>query len=218
MTTRTSLRQAARLIPGVLLFVLLVCTVGLTVVLSNDAPALADLALQSPLGTQTPRSITPTLTAQATRPVTVSVTPTTSLPLTPTVSQPATPPAPPGGRPLTPTVSAGQPVTGTGAAGRATPTPRGYLPPPTLTSPDRDPLAGQPQLQPANRPTPSGAERSVATRAPTATPRPTAAQLIDEAVVAMGYVWRCCGAAVLVAITVGLVLLLRRGRRAPPAA
>jgi hypothetical protein len=44
-------------------------------------------------------------------------------------------------------------------------------------------------------------------------PVPAAVQLIDTAVVAVGYVWLCCGAAALIGAGAVLVWLARRSSR-----
>lgn len=91
--------------------------------------------------------------------------------------------------------------------------PPGFLPAPTLTSPDAvvplPPAAGQPPLVgpavPVVEPSP------VPTSATSAVPG--AAQLIDNAIVALSYVWLCCGVALLALGAAVLVWLARRSAR-----
>ncbi len=91
--------------------------------------------------------------------------------------------------------------------------PPGFLPAPTLTNPDAQlplpPVAGRPPLVgPALPPAePSPAPTSAASTVP------SAAQLIDNAIVAVSYVWLCCGVALLVLGGAVLVWLVRRGSR-----
>jgi hypothetical protein len=109
----------------------------------------------------------------------------------------------------------------------ATPAPAvpGFLPPPTLTSQDAAPGSllpgGQPPLA-APPAAPPAAPSDRATPAPAAgqTAVPGLAQLIDEAVVALGYLWLCCGALGLAAAALILAWLARRSarRRGNPAA
>jgi hypothetical protein len=70
--------------------------------------------------------------------------------------------------------------------------------------------AGQPPLaMPAVPPF----DRSPTAAPATPMPVPAAVQLIDTAVVAVGYVWLCCGAAALIGAGAVLVWLARRSSR-----
>jgi hypothetical protein len=97
------------------------------------------------------------------------------------------------------------------------PTPSGFLPPPTLTSPGTPVPAGAPSLMPEELP---------ARVAPTEPPSPvetnslsqpnltaTLASLIDQAVLAIGYLGLCCGVLALVGVGSALVWFVRRSRR-----
>lgn len=95
------------------------------------------------------------------------------------------------------------------------PTAPDYLPPPTLTDPDSLVPGRQPPLRPNGQPPLVGP----AAPPPEATPRPVTsdvpspAQLIDNSVVALSYVWLCCGALALAGAAVALVWLARRSKR-----
>jgi hypothetical protein len=94
-----------------------------------------------------------------------------------------------------------------------TPTAFGFLPPPTLVNPNAlvpdqpTPVASEsrPLSGPAAPPEPT----------PTQTPSaaPDAAQLIDSGVVALSYLWLCCGALLLAAVALAVVWLWRRSKR-----
>jgi hypothetical protein len=88
----------------------------------------------------------------------------------------------------------------------------GFLPAPTLTNPD-DLLSGS-ALSQGSRPPLSGAAAPVEEAEPTPIPAPAgAAQLIDSAVMLLGYAWLCCGAALLALAVVAFVWLMRRSAR-----
>ncbi|MCX7706645.1 MAG: hypothetical protein N2204_01380 [Anaerolineae bacterium] len=91
--------------------------------------------------------------------------------------------------------------------------PPGFLPAPTLTSPDAaaplPPAAGQqPLVGPA---VPAAVPSPVPTSVTSAVP--SAAQLIDNAIVALSYVWLCCGVVLLALGAALLVWLARRSSR-----
>lgn len=97
----------------------------------------------------------------------------------------------------------------------AAPTAPGFLPPPTLTNPDsllpgRSTLpqaGGQPPLGgPAVRPAETAAADAVTPEA--AGP----AQLIDSGIVALSYLWLCCGFIFLVVAALTVIWLARRSR------
>ncbi len=89
----------------------------------------------------------------------------------------------------------------------------GFLPAPTLTNPDAPPplppvVGPRPLVGPAAPPVePSPVPPS----APSAVP--SAAQLIDNAIVALSYAWLCCGVALLGLGAVAIVWLARRSAR-----
>lgn len=97
-----------------------------------------------------------------------------------------------------------------------TPTPPGYLPPPTLTSPGTPvpaqlsvPSLGVPP-QRGRTPTPP---RDAESQPGSSRIFLGLARLIDQAVIALGYLWLCCGVFVLLAVGGILVWLVRRGQR-----
>ncbi len=164
---------------------------------------------------QTP---TATLTAGGTVTVTRTLTPTRLTPvgnstITATLTGQAT---------LTPKVTISAPLTPTVAARPvatlplpASPTVSSFLPAPTLSAPGAIPGAGLviTGVQPA-----LAAPATLPQAASTPTPGPSntlspEAQLIDKAVIALGYVWLCCGAAGLIAAAAVLVWLARRSAR-----
>lgn len=85
----------------------------------------------------------------------------------------------------------------------------GFLPPPTLSAQGSrpqtllpgpgQPLVAPPAPMPRPTPTPTGATDDAS----------SLARLIDTAIIALSYVWLCCGIFVLVAVTLGLVWLAR---------
>lgn len=122
---------------------------------------------------------------------------------TDTVTLPPTPPLAP-----TPEITA-QPT--------LSPTPPGFLPPPTLTLPGTPAPAEGPSLPPEELP---------ARAAPTEPPPPeesrgasptnltaNLARLIDQGVLAVGYLWLCCGVLALVGVGGALIWFFRRSRR-----
>jgi hypothetical protein len=97
------------------------------------------------------------------------------------------------------------------------PTPSGFLPPPTLTSPGTPVPAGVlsplPDELPARiAPTepPSAEETDSRTQS---SPSMTLARLIDQGVVAVGYLWLSCGVLALVGVGGALIWFVRRSRR-----
>ena len=186
-----------------LLFVVLVL-VGLSVTVTWMMPgdALARPVFQSPL--------TPTGTRTATSTSTQPITGTP--PVAPTVA--AAPPLT-ATRPITPAVAPARlPEQPTAAVAPAAPGVPGFLPPPTLSAPTG-------KLQPL---LPGPGQPLVAPPAPTLAPRPAApaatsdalslARLIDEGIVALSYLWLCCGVLVLAAAALVIVWLARRSKRA----
>lgn len=168
------------------LIAVLLLAVTLTAAMSGAV--LARSTFQSPpvLPSDTPVLLPPG--AQVTIVVTSTATPTA------TVFAP---------QPEIPTPTATQPPTEPAA-------PPGFLPAPTLTNPDAllplPSTAQQPLVGPAVPPAEPGPE-------PTATSEvPSAAELIDNSIVALSYLWMCCGALLLVALALAAVWLARRGR------
>ena len=175
--------------------------IGLSAALVWATPddVLARPIFQSPVGTPT---ITPTLAITGTRPA--------GLP--PPATQPVT-----ATRPVTPSVPSPQPPT---AAPPAAPPPGdgkapGFLPPPTLSAPGSQP---QPLLPGPGQPLVAPPAPTVAPATPAATNKAneasSLARLIDAAIIALSYVWLCCGIFVLIGTTLGLVWLARGKRRA----
>jgi hypothetical protein len=97
------------------------------------------------------------------------------------------------------------------------PTPLGFLPPPTLTSPGTPVPEGAPSLLPDELPVrvaptePPPPEETDGW--PQTSPATTLARLIDQGVLAMGYLWLCCGVLALVGVGGALIWFLRRSRR-----
>ena len=99
----------------------------------------------------------------------------------------------------------------------AAPANPGFLPAPTLTSPDAAGIGSFPSLSPNLAPPLTGPAASLpepAQKLETAPGEaPSAAQLIDNGLVALSYVWLCCGVFFLIGATLGVVWLVRRSRR-----
>jgi hypothetical protein len=95
----------------------------------------------------------------------------------------------------------------------APPTASGFLPPPTLVNPSSVAPGRVSPLAPENRPLVGAAAPPEVTSAPTPPEAPGVAQLIDSGVVALSYLWLCCGALFLVAAALTLVWLSRRSKR-----
>lgn len=95
----------------------------------------------------------------------------------------------------------------------ATPTAAGFLPPPTLVNPSSVAPGRLSPLAPENRPLVGEAAPPEATSTPTPPEAPGVAQLIDSGVVALSYLWLCCGALFLVAAALTIVWLSRRSKR-----
>ncbi len=107
---------------------------------------------------------------------------------------------------LTPT----QMAAGPGAPAATAP---GFLPAPTLVNPS-DLIQGRPALsQPGGAPLVGPAQAPEPTATPAVQPVPGAAQLIDNAIVALGYFWLCCGFIVVALLALAAVWLARRSRR-----
>jgi hypothetical protein len=95
----------------------------------------------------------------------------------------------------------------------ATPTVSGFLPPPTLVNPNALVPGRLTPLAAENRPLagPAAPPEPTPTEAPPVAPG--AAQLIDSGVVALSYLWLCCGALLLVVVGLAVLWLWRRSKR-----
>jgi hypothetical protein len=93
-----------------------------------------------------------------------------------------------------------------------TPTVSGFLAPPTLVNPNALVPGRLTPLAPENRPLVGPAAPPEPT--PTAAPpvAPGAAQLIDSGVVALSYLWLCCGALLLAVVGLAVLWLWRRSK------
>jgi hypothetical protein len=186
---------------SVRLILALAVLIGLSAALVWVTPddVLARPIFQSPVGTPT---ITPTLAITGTRPA--------GLP--PPATQPVT-----NTRPMTPSVPSPQPPPVAPAVappgdGKAP----GFLPPPTLSAPGGRPPSllpgpGQPLVAP---PAPTLAPRATPAAANKTGEASSLARLIDAAIIALSYVWLCCGIFVLIGTTLLLVWLARGKARA----
>ena len=115
---------------------------------------------------------------------------------------------------LTPTRSLLPAITPTvPVAGNATPTVAGFLPPPTLVNPSSVAPGRLSPLAPDNQPLVGEAVPPEATSTPMPPEAPGVAQLIDSGLVALSYLWLCCGALFLVAAALTIVWLSRRSKR-----
>jgi hypothetical protein len=183
-----------------ILITVIALAVALTFAASGGAlarPMFQSSVLPSPGVTETPA-------ATGTIPVVPTFTPTVvgSITQNPTVPE------------LTPTTTLVTEATPT-VPGiiNVTPTVFGFLPPPTLVNPNAlmtdqpTPVASEsgPLAGPAASPEPT------ATQTPSAVP--DAAQLIDSGVLALSYLWLCCGALLLVAVALAVFWLWRRSKR-----
>ena len=196
-----------------LIAVLVLVGLSVTVIWMMPGDALARPVFQSPPLTPT---VTRTATSTSTRPVTGTPPITNTQPITGTRPVTATVAAAPSitaTRPITPAVApmaAGATRCDRCAAAPGVP---GFLPPPTLSAPTG-------KLQPL---LPGPGQPLVAPPAPTLAPRPPAAassdalslaRLIDEGIVALSYLWLCCGVLVLAIAALVIVWLARRSKRA----
>jgi hypothetical protein len=95
----------------------------------------------------------------------------------------------------------------------ATPTVSSFLPPPTLVNPNALVPGRLTPLAPENRPLvgPAAPPEPTPTSAPPVAPG--AAQLIDSGVVALSYLWLCCGALLLAVVGLAVLWLWRRSKR-----
>ncbi len=138
---------------------------------------------QSPPSLVFQSPLTPTATAMATATATATVT------RTPTIE--------PTRAPAMTTVAPARAAAPTAATN--------YLPPPTLTQPGAMPSG---PLFAGPRPLAGATPMPTPTSTPSG-PQGTAAA-IDQAIVALGYVWLCCGAGTLTLAALGVVWLFRR--------
>ena len=189
------------------------------------APAATTVPTEAPTQTAAPPTNTPVAVPTMTVAPGPTVTPQPVLTdaLIPDIApQAATPaiifetvtPESPGLLPAVPATQTGAPAA-PAAESEAGPA-SGFLPAPTLTAPDA--LRGEsPALLPGPQPP------LVAPAAPLVEPDepenqglagvPGVAELIDNGVIALSYVWLCCGGLGLVAAALFLIWLARRGRQ-----
>lgn len=101
-------------------------------------------------------------------------------------------------------------------ASNATPTASGFLPPPTLVNPNAVAPDRLTPLAPANLPLVGPAAPPEPTPTPAQPDMPGAAELIDSGVVALSYLWLCCGALILIAAGLVALWLWRRSKHSEP--
>jgi hypothetical protein len=188
--------------------VLLIAVIALAVALTFAASggALARSTFQS--------SIVSPLKATATLLATPTFTPTDVGDISQTPFALETPPPPIPGAEASPTLPGVSSVTATAPdASNVTPTVSGFLPPPTLVNPNALVPGQLTPLAPENRPLvgPAAPPEPTPTAAPPAAPG--AAQLIDDGVMALSYLWLCCGALLLAGVGLAVVWLWRRSKR-----
>lgn len=94
-----------------------------------------------------------------------------------------------------------------------TPTVSSFLAPPTLVNPNALVPGRLTPLAPDNRPLvgPAAPAEPTPTQAPPVAP--SAAELIDSGVVALSYLWLCCGALLLIVAGLTVLWLWRRSKR-----
>jgi hypothetical protein len=174
---------------------------------ASPGDAVARSMFQSPLPTDTA-----TLTVPVPPTPQASSVPATLVPPPPTSDGQAPVPTLPPTSPTNPPGAATPPAV---PAGRLTPNAAGFLPPPTFSAPGSAlatllPGPQQPLVAPA---IPTSEPAGTATDDPNSGGVPGVAQLIDNGVMALSYVWLCCGILVLLGATLILVWLARRSRR-----
>ncbi len=202
------------------LVVLILLAVTLAFSLPGDRVARALFDSPPPTETPTPTA-TPTETPESAATGTAEPTAEPTLLLTQTITPEAT------AEEALPTPATPAPGDETQTPAPETPTPAepasvapvapGFLPPPTLTSPDALGPGGFPSLRPNSGLPLAGPAAPLPAPAPkpetALSDVPSAAQLIDNGVVALSYLWLCCGVFFLIGATLGLVWLVRRSRR-----
>lgn len=224
-----------------ILALLLGCASLLSLLLSaSQQPALAEILFQSP-PTALPNQNSPLPTPTATPSSPPPVAPTAPLPPSPTPLPTATPPPAPTATPVstrplatarptdtpaaaTETTPASQFPTPTPAAAppaAISPTPAGWLPPTPTPMPTLEVLPYQlPLLAPTVEITITPTPLATASQAQPAEPRPVGkldpVLLIDNLVIAFGYVWLCCGALIVLGLIAAGVWLLSRRQPGPP--
>ena len=189
---RTHIRTAK------LLTLLVLLAVALTWLVSGREGATAAFQSPNPFESELP---TPTAEPSAFPTVTATLPPTpTQEPVAESTKEPT----------LEPTKAATAEPT-------MSPTPPGFLPPPTLTSPGTPVSAEAPSLLPEELPVrvaptePPPPEESNSSSQTNLTA--TLARLIDQGVLAMGYLWLCCGILALVGVGGALIWFVQRSRR-----
>jgi hypothetical protein len=94
-----------------------------------------------------------------------------------------------------------------------TPTASSFLPPPTLVNPNALVPGRRTPLAPDNRPLAGPAVPPEPTPTEVSPVAPGAAELIDSGVVALSYLWLCCGVLLLAAAGLAVLWLWRRSKR-----
>lgn len=207
---RTHLRTARNLTGLVLLAVALAWIVS--------AKAVANSTFQSPSEFQSPVE---TVTTTATNAPTITAGPSPSAgPVrgpAGTATLPATPIPQATETPIETSTQFPTPFPLATETPAETPTPPGYLPPPTLTSPGTPvpPQLSVPSLglPPQRGRTPTPARDADSQPGSSSRTFLRLARLIDQAAIALGYLWLCCGVFVLLAVGGILAWLVRRGQR-----
>jgi hypothetical protein len=133
------------------------------------------------------------------------LTPTVELPASPTATETSSPTAT-----LEPTPEATPEPT-------MSPTPPGFLPPPTLTFPGTVEPEGAPSPLPGELPMRAAPTETASPEETNSLPQKnfaaTVANLIDQSVLAVGYLWLCCGVLALLGVVGVLVWFFRQSRR-----
>lgn len=214
------MRQRPLNLPALILIALL--TLALTWAVSDGVSARSTFQSEpvSSVPTLAPATATPTQPpAASTRAATATPTPAATAfnTFTPvatgfTALTPAQTPSmtPRGAETSTPspTLPEPAPILQTPAAAPSAP---GFLPPPTLTNPGAF-LPGRATQSPLVGPAAQPAQPAAATDAGVTPEAPGPAQLIDSGIVALSYLWMCCGGIVLVVAALVVVWLARRSR------
>ena len=182
-------------------------------VLAGLSVALISLMPASAVALSTFQSPPPTLPPTVTRPAATN-SPVPQVTVAPTPGAPGQAPLPPAipGR-ATATAAPQEPVP---QEPQIQPTAPGYLPPPTLSAPGGAlppllPGPGQPLVAP---PVPTATRSPVPANETQPDNTLALAHLIDSGVMAVSYLWLCCGVLVLAGAALILVWLVRRGKRA----
>jgi hypothetical protein len=197
-----------------LLALLVLVAAALTWIVSGKAVATVTFQSPNPFESELPP---PTVTPSALPTSTATSIPLlTSLPTPGTATSSPTPATPPeSGTATSSPTSASSPTPEVTLEPSPTSTPPGFLPPPTLTSPGTPVLAGPSSPSPGELPVRVAPTETPAQNASTVQTdfSMTLASLIDQGVLALGYLWLCCGVLALIGIGGALLWFLRRPRR-----